>query len=111
MPIGGDLCAVDNRNGQGLEVVVQRFGQAKRLPIFAQVAMGHLRQCMYTGIGAPSSGDGMGARLELGQSRLDRALHAGHVFLSLPACEGGAVVFNFQGITRHSAVPSACRGR
>ena len=93
--------AIDDRNGQWFQMIVDRLGQAERGPVTFHIAMGDLRQRVDTGVGAPCGGDVMGARFDLGQSGLYRALDRRKVDLALPADKRGTVVFDFQGIALH----------
>ena len=91
------------------QMVVQSLHQAKGVPIALHIQRGDLTRGMHTRIGAPCGGDGVGARLQLGQGRLHRALHRGQPLrLALPAREGATVVFDFQGIAWHD--PELPRG-
>lgn len=58
---------------------------------------------MDPGIGAPGGGDDVGAGPKFGQGGFNGPLNRGEVGLTLPPREGCAVVFDFQGIARHSA--------
>ena len=62
-------------NRVGFEVVIQRLGQAERLPVAGQVAVRHLSGCMHARVRPPRRGDRVGAILKPRQGRLDRALH------------------------------------
>ncbi len=63
VPIFGHLCHCKNRHGLRLEVIVQRLGQAERIPFLVHVAMGDLTQCMDAGIRPASGCDCVLARL------------------------------------------------
>ena len=101
VPVAFNLRAGDDRDWIGLEMEIQRTRKAAWLPVFHKVAMRHLSPCVHTRIGSPRSSYRMGAWFELGQSRLDLALHGGLCALALPADEGRAVVFYLEGISGH----------
>lgn len=52
-----DRLAGQNSDGGRLQVVIQRLAEAKRVPGFGGVEMGHLAGCVNPGIGATGPGD------------------------------------------------------
>ena len=101
MPLRGDAGGFQNGNRERFEVVVQGLGQAEWVPILREIAMGDLPDRMHACIGAPCGGNGMRAGFKFGQRSFDCPLHRGLVGLALPACEGGAVIFDKKGIAGH----------
>ena len=101
VPVISHLRTSDNRHRVRFQVIIQRPGKALGGPVLVQIAMGHLSQPVHSGIGAPGGGDGVGARFQLGQRSLYRALNRRQAFLALPPGEGGAVIFNFERVTGH----------
>lgn len=101
VPIVCDLRTVEDRDGQGFEVVVQCLGQAKGVPILGHVTLCDLRQPMHARIRPARRRNGVRARFKPRQRILDCALHRGLIGLSLPADEGRAVIFDFQCKPRH----------
>lgn len=98
IPDGG---AIDNRNGQRFEMVIQCLRQSKRRPVTVHVAMGNLTQTVHACVGAASGGNIVRARFQLGKGRFNSALHRGQANLPLPADKRGTVVFDFQRKTGH----------
>ena len=58
VPVIPDGHASGHGYGMGFQMMVQRFGQAERLPFARHVAMGHLTQRVNAGVGAPGGRDG-----------------------------------------------------
>ncbi len=71
--------------------------------------MRHLRARMYARVGAPGGNNLVLAWLQLGQRRLDRALHRDQPNLTLPPDKGRAIVFNFESVSGHGQGDSAGR--
>jgi len=65
--------------------------------------MGDLAGGMDAGIGAPRGSDGVGAGIEVRERGFEGALHGGKPGLALPAGEGGAVIFDAEGVAGHEA--------
>ena len=93
VPVIGHAPGLPDRDGLRLQMIVQRLGQAERIPLFLQVAMGHLGQRVHPGIRPPCCGNRVRAGFKPRQSRLDRALNRGLIRLTLPPGKGRAVIF------------------
>ena len=61
VPIIRDQRAIKDRHRIRFQMVIQRLGQTKRVPIAGQIAMRHLSCRMDPRISAACGGDGMGA--------------------------------------------------
>ncbi len=110
VPVIGHGRGGDNRHRLRLEVVVQRLGQAERVPVARHVAMRNLRQRMHARIGAPGGGDAVRAGFQPVQRILDRALHRRLIRLRLPSGKGRAVIFDPEGIAWHGKAHRGFRG-
>ena len=106
VPVIGHGSAGDDGDGIGLEVEIQRLGQAERVPIARQIAVCHLTKGMDPRVSPARCGNRVWAWFQLCQCRLNCALNGGLVALPLPARKRGTVVFYFQGIARHGASAS-----
>ena len=109
MPVRRYLCAGENCNGRGLQMMVQRLGQAEGFPSLAKVTMRHLPQRMHTRVRASGSGDDMRPRLELCESRFDSLLYGRPIRLSLPARKWRAMILDFQCISGHASAIARAR--
>ena len=110
----GHARRVEDRDGGGLQVPVQRLGQAERVPVAFQIRVGHLARGVDARVGPSGRGDPRAARKARVQPRqrgLDRALDRGQVRLRLPARERAARIFDQQRITGHGPVSARPSGR
>ena len=69
--------------------------------------MRDLAHCMHPSVSSASSGDVVIPLFQLGQRGFNRALNRRQANLPLPADKGRAVVFNFEGKTRHGRASTA----
>ena len=88
-------------DGRGLQVPVQRLGQPERVPVTAHVAMRDLSPGVHSRIRPPRRRDVVRPPIEPEERRLQRPLHRGLVGLPLPAGEGGAEIFEAEGVAGH----------
>ena len=101
VPIVSHARGVHDRHRLRFEVIVQRLGQAERVPFLDHVAMGDLAQRMNPSIGAPCGSNRMRTRLDTGQGLFDCPLHGRLILLPLPSGKRFPLVFNFQRVSGH----------
>ena len=101
---------IDNCDRQRFQMMIKRLGQAERIPVLLQIAMGHLSQPVHAGIGSARCRDCMWAGFKFGQRSLNRPLNRGLICLSLPTGKRGTVIFDFERNSGHGArITHSCR--
>ena len=103
VPVVGDKFRADYRHRIGPQVLVQRLGQAERVPRFFEVCMGDLPDGVDPRVGAPGALHGGWKAGEAFQRLLQPLLDGRAVGLTLPAREGAAVIFEGELVARHDA--------
>lgn len=91
-------------------MIIQRFGQAERVPVGCHVKVGHLACCVNTCVCATRTLDALMAFFQPAQGGFDAALNRSVVYLALPADKWFAVVFDFERVSGHLVAIARLKG-
>ena len=94
-----------------LQMKIDRFLNAKRIPVFRQIEMGHLTQGVHARVRSPCAPDADALARELHDRILKRALHRNALRLLLPADKRRSVVFDEEAVARHGSGGSNRKSR